>query len=221
LATHHLRRWVVWLGTPESQQPRPGRRSLPQPRSERTIHTYTRSAHAFAKWLVVERYMDVDVTEHFTLPKVGKPLIKILEEEDFAALLAACREGQYPQEYVLRNQALLWVLYDTGMRLAGLAKLQMNQLDLRTGLTIAHGKGDKERRIALGANALAALRRYLHQGRPRLAGERPCERVFLGADGQLTPRGVQEVLRRLRRRCGFSDRRVSAHTFGTPLRCAT
>jgi integrase/recombinase XerD len=92
LETHHLRRWVVWLGTPESQSVRPGR-PAPRPRSKRTLHTYMRSAHAFGKWLVEERYTDVDVTEHFTLPKVGKPLIKILEEEDFAALLAAYHEG--------------------------------------------------------------------------------------------------------------------------------
>ncbi len=37
-----------------------------------------------------------DVTDHFTLPKVGKPLIKILEEEEFQQLLAACEAGQHP-----------------------------------------------------------------------------------------------------------------------------
>ena len=82
--TSHLRAWVVWLGTPESMKRRAGHTSVPL-RSKRTIHTYTRSAHAFGKWLYDEGYTDVDVTDHFTLPKVGKPLIKILEEEDFRA----------------------------------------------------------------------------------------------------------------------------------------
>jgi len=60
--TSHLREWVVWLGTTESVKRRPGRTSV-SPRSKRTIHTYTRSAHAFCKWLHDEGYIAVDVTD--------------------------------------------------------------------------------------------------------------------------------------------------------------
>jgi hypothetical protein len=76
LETSHLREWVVWLGKPESMKRRAGHASVPL-RGKRTIQTYTRSAHAFGKWLYAEEYTDVDITDHFTLPKVDKPVIKI------------------------------------------------------------------------------------------------------------------------------------------------
>ena len=106
--TGHLRRWVVWLASPESVARRRVRTSV-APRSKRTVHTYTRSAHAFCKWLFDGGYTDADVTDHFTLPKFGKPLIKILEEEDFQQLLAAREAGQHPKEYGLRDGAMLWM----------------------------------------------------------------------------------------------------------------
>jgi integrase/recombinase XerD len=170
--TSHLREWVVWLGTPESMKRRPGRASV-SPRGKRTIHTYTRSAHAFGKWLYEETYIDVDVTDHFTLPKVGKPLIKILEEEDFQRLLAACEVSQHPREYAPRDRAMLWLLYDT----------------------------------------LAAIRRYLDHARWSFRESDSSEYVFLGEKGSLTRRGVEQMIRRLKRRCGFTDRRISAHIF--------
>lgn len=210
--TSHLRLWVVWLGTPESMKVRPGRASV-SPRSKRTIQTYTRSAHAFGKWLFDEGYTEVDVTDHFTLPKVGKPLIRILEDEEFQRLLAACEAGQHPREYALRDRAMLWLLYDTGIRLSELATFTFPQLDLRAGVLIAHGKGDKERRIALGSNALAALRRYLDHARPSFRDSDASAYVFLGEKGLLTNRGVEQVIRRLKKRCGFTDRRISAHIF--------
>jgi site-specific recombinase XerD len=218
LETGHLRRWVVWLGTPESQTVRPGR-TAPAPRSKRTIHTYARSAHAFGKWLHEEGLTDHDVTNHFTLPKLGKPLIRILEEDEFARLLLACEVSQYPREYVLRDRALLWVLYDTGIRLAEVAGLTLGSLDLRTGVLTVRGKGDKERRVALGANALAALRRYLDQGRPSLdwtaasSSVARADRLFLGAAGPLSRRGIDQIISRLKRRCGLADRRILPHIF--------
>jgi len=72
---------------------------------------------------------------------VGKPLIKILEEEDFHRLLSACEAGQHPREYGLRDQAMLWLLYDTGIRISELATLTFPQLDMRAGVLVAHGKG--------------------------------------------------------------------------------
>jgi len=74
LETSHRREWVVWLGKPDGMKRRAGHTSVPL-RGKRTIQTYTRSAHAFGKWLYAEQYTDVDITDHLTLPKVDKPLM--------------------------------------------------------------------------------------------------------------------------------------------------
>src|SRR5262249_52381844 len=126
---------------------------------------------AFCRWMFEEGHTEVDITDHFALPKIDKPLITILEEEEFQQLLAACDEGQHAREYALRDQAILWLLYDTGIRLSELATLALRHLDLRTAVITVCGKGDKERRIAVGANALAALRRYLDHARPLFASD--------------------------------------------------
>jgi site-specific recombinase XerD len=60
----------------------------------------------------------------------------------------------------------LWLPYDTGIRLSELAQLELRYVDLRTAVIVVRGKGDKERRIAVGANACVALRRYLDHARP-------------------------------------------------------
>lgn len=56
-------------------------------RSERTIQTYARSARAFCHWLVKRRFLTFNPFDDVIFPKVGKPLIKILEEEEFEKLL--------------------------------------------------------------------------------------------------------------------------------------
>ena len=146
-------------------------------------HLHALGARLWQVALRLRDYTDVDITDHFTLPKVGKPLIKILEEEDFQRLLAACEAGQHPREYALRDRAMLWLLYDTGIRISELATLTFPQLDMRTGVLIAHGKGDKERRIALGSNALAAIRRYLDHARSSFRGSDTQRLCLPGREG--------------------------------------
>jgi site-specific recombinase XerD len=114
---------------------------------------------------------------------------------------------------VLRNRAILWLLYDTGTRVSELAAMALAQVDLRTGMVVVHGKGEKERRIAIGANTLAAMRRYLDHGRPALQRSPHESHVFLAPDGPLSVTGVKQVIRRLKLPCEFTGRRLSAHNF--------
>lgn len=210
--TSHLRGWIVWLGTPASSDLRAGRVNI-TPRSKRTVNTYARSAHAFCKWLLEEQHSAVDITDHLVLPKYGKPLIRVLEDDEFAKLLEACEDKQKPRAYTLRDQAILWLMLDTGMRLSEITELTYHQLDLRTGVLIAHGKGDKERRIALGSNALSFLRRYLDHARGEFRDSEISQRLFLGEVGPLTYRGVSQIILRCKRRAGLTDKRISPHIF--------
>lgn len=210
--TSHLRSWVVWLSSPESSDLRPGRVQITQ-RSKRTINTYARSAHAFCKWLYEEGHTSFDVSDHFALPKYGRPLIRILEDEEFAKLLAACEDKRKPRAYTLRDQAILWVLLDTGLRLAEITELSFKNIDMRQALVIAHGKGDKERRIALGSNAMAILRRYLDHARGEFRAGATSDRLFLGEAGPLTYRGISQIILRVKRRAGLTDQRISPHIF--------
>jgi integrase/recombinase XerD len=192
-------------------------------RSERTIQTYARSARAFFHWLVRRETILRNPFDRVTFPKVGKPLIRTIEPEEFERLLVACTPpgevGPLADRAAARNRAILWVLYDTGIRLSELCGLRTGDFDRKHGLITVLGKGAKERRIALGQNCLRHLLYYLERHRPNdeelaewgSAGE---DHLFLSETRTpLTINGVTLLFARLRKRAGITDKRISPHIF--------
>jgi site-specific recombinase XerD len=192
-------------------------------RTERTIQTYARSARAFFHWLVRSETIERNPFERVTLPKVGKPLIRTIEPEEFERLLVACNPpgevGPLADRAAARNCAILWLLYDTGIRLSELCGLRLGDFDRKHGLITVLGKGSKERRIALGQNCLRNLLYYLDRHRPNeeelaewgSAGE---ERLFLSETRTpITINGITLLFARIRKRAGMTDKRISPHIF--------
>jgi site-specific recombinase XerD len=192
-------------------------------RSERTIQTYARSARAFFHWLVRRETIERNPFDRVTFPKVGKPLIRTIEPEEFERLLVACTPpgevGPLADRAAARNRAILWVLYDTGIRLSELCGLRTGDFDRKHGLITVLGKGSKERRIALGQNCLRHLLYYLERHRPgeeELAewGSAGEDHLFLSETRTpLTINGVTLLFARLRKRAGITDKRISPHIF--------
>lgn len=95
-----------------------------------------------------------------------------------------------------RNRAILWVLWDIGIRLAELCGLRLANFDRDKGTIIVHGKGNKERRIALGRNAQHSLLLYIDRYRSNRdqlieLGNPNEDHVFLSEGGYaLTRRGI-------------------------------
>ncbi|HHH39290.1 MAG TPA: site-specific tyrosine recombinase XerD, partial [Sedimenticola sp.] len=108
-------------------------------------------------------------------PRLGRPLPGSLTEREVEALLAApditVAEG-------FRDRAMLEVLYATGLRVSELVGLQLAQLNLNQGLVRVLGKGNKERLVPLGEEALDWLERFFRGPRALLLGGRACEAVF-------------------------------------------
>lgn len=194
-----------------------------KPRAERTIQTYARSARAFLHWLVRREIIERSPFDKVSLPKVGKPLIRIIEPEEFERLLLSCAPpgemGPLADRAAARNRAILWLLYDTGIRLAELCNLHLDDFDRKHGTIIVKGKGAKERRIALGNNCLRNLLYYLDRHRPdeeELAewGSSGEDHLFLSETRlPLTKNGVSLLVKRVRQRAGITDKRISPHIF--------
>jgi site-specific recombinase XerD len=190
-------------------------------RCERTIQTYARSARAFFHWLVRRETIERNPFDRVVFPKVGKPLIRIIEPEEFERLLVACTPpgevGALADRAAARNRAILWVLYDTGIRLSELCGLRTGDFDRKHGLIIVKGKGSKERRIALGQNCLRHLLYYLERHRPgeeELAewGSAGEDHLFLSETRlPLTVNGVTLLFARIRKRAGITGKRISPH----------
>jgi integrase/recombinase XerD len=212
----HLLAWLTNLAT----EPGAKGRKL----SERSVNCYARSVHAFCNWLEAEGYVQVAPSNHVKMPKVGRPLIRIIEFEEFERMLKACTPphevGPTTDMNAARNRAILWLLWDTGIRLAELCDLRLANFDRDKGAIIVHGKGNKERRVALGRNALRSLLLYIDRYRQDrealLALGNPNEdHMFLSEGGYpLTRRGIDMLFQRIRARSDLpKGKRISPHIF--------
>jgi len=192
-----------------------------KPRSERTIQTYARSARAFFHWLIRRETIEGNPFDRVVFPKVGKPLIHTIDAEEFEKLLLACapphETGLFAQRAAVRNRAILWLLYDTGIRVSELIHLRVDDFDRKHGVVTVLGKGAKERRVALGQNCLRNLSYYLDKHRPdeeELAewGSAGEDHVFLSETRQpLTKNGMEMLFKRLKKRAGITGKRISPH----------
>ena len=139
-------------------------------RSERTIQTYARLARAFFHWLVRRGTLEKHPFDCVVFPKVGRPLIQTITDEELEKLLFACappnETGAFAERATVRNRAILWILCDTGIRVSELTNLSVDDLDRKKGVITVLGKGSKERRIALGQNCLRNVVYYLDKHRP-------------------------------------------------------
>ena len=190
-------------------------------RSERTIQTYARSARAFFHWLVRRETIGANPFDRVTFPKVGKPLIQTIDADEFERLLLACapphETGPIAERAAVRNRAILWVLYDTGVRVSELCGLRLADFDRKHSILTVTGKGSKERRIALGNNCLRNLLYYLDKHLPdeeELAewGSAGEDHLFLSETRlPLTKNGVTLLFRRIKERAGITGKRISPH----------
>ena len=133
--------------------------------SARSVARQLSAVKSFYRWLKREGRIADDPALLIERPKLGRPLPKTLSEADVEALLAA---PDLSTPLGLRDRAMLEVLYATGLRVTELVTLTQSQINPRQGLIRVVGKGDKERLVPLGEEALHWLGRYAQEGRPQL-----------------------------------------------------
>jgi integrase/recombinase XerD len=116
----------------------------------------------------------------------------------------------------------LEVLYSTGLRVSELISLRVPDLDSKVGCVRCIGKGDKERIVPVGKNALGMVEKYLRDGRPKLIGKvTGTPTLFVNRRGrQLTRVGVWKILSEYGRRAGLRvplTPHMLRHSFATHL----
>jgi integrase/recombinase XerC len=154
---------------------------------------------SFYRFLVREGLAAGNPARAVSSPKRPKRLPEVLPEAEVAALVEA--PGAEEGALALRDRAFLELLYGSGLRVAELTGLDVEDLDLERGLVRVLGKRGKERIVPFGRPAREALRRWLAEGRPALAdgrgGEGGLPAVFLNArGGRLSARSVARRLDR-------------------------
>jgi integrase/recombinase XerC len=160
------------------------------------------SLRTFFRFLVREGRLKTSPARPLFSPKLEKKIPAHLGEDEMAAFLDVPGEGPA----VLRNRALLELLYATGIRCAELVSLDQDDLDLEGKLVRVLGKGRKERVVPFGGQARDALRAYLA---PRGEERGPVFRNARG--GRLSDRSVRAIVAQ-RVKALAIERRVSPHT---------
>lgn len=155
------------------------------------------SLRSFYKYLEREDERIVNPFIQISLPKTDRPIPNFFYEEELEKLFNIC---DLTDPLGQRNQAIIEVLYATGMRVSECQGLFLEDIDFSIGSILVRGKGRKERYVLFGQFAAIALNRYIDNGRQELLkkSNRSTEGVFLNSRGKaLTVRGIRHILNKL------------------------
>lgn len=166
---------------------------------------------AFYKYLLLEELIDKDPTELIEGPKLGRKLPDVLSYHEIEKLLDAI---DLSKPDGARNRAMLEVLYSSGLRVSELVNLRINNIYFDVGFLRVIGKGNKERLVPIGRDALKYLKIYLEEVRVHVPVQKGSEGIaFLNRRGKKLSRVmVFMVIKDLAARIGLK-KDISPHTF--------
>jgi len=166
------------------------------------------AARSFYRHLVALGQRADNPAADIDLPRRRRRLPRSLSLGEVERLIDAAN-GTTPRSF--RDRALVELLYGAGLRVSEAVGLERAGIDLEERTVRCVGKGDKERVVPLGSQAVETLRRYLARGRPYL-DRRHRPELFLNAQGgPLTRGGAFLILRRLAAKAGLDPERIHPH----------
>jgi site-specific recombinase XerD len=200
-----LRRWVAQLAT----------RDL----ARSTIARRVAAVRRYYAWLHRRHVVEVDPTVGLRAPAGGSRLPRVLRQDELDVLLdrpPAAIDDDAPHRR-WRDDAVLELLYGSGLRVAEVCGLRRADVDLAAGTVRVLGKRSKWRQVPLTPGAVEALDAWLRDGRSQLESpESPDESVFLNLRGRtLTPRDCARIIDR--RAVDPTHPHALRHTFATHL----
>jgi integrase/recombinase XerD len=167
------------------------------------------SFRRFYRYQVREGHLREDPTAQIAMPKVGRSLPRSLTEEEVEALLAAPAVSD-PLGH--RDRTMLEVLYATGLRVSELVNLKLVQVGLNQGVLKIVGKGNRERMIPLGEEAVQWIQQFLQGPRVEILLERQTDFLFPTRRGdRMTRQAFWHIIKRYARKAGVS-KHLSPHT---------
>ncbi|MCB0491905.1 MAG: site-specific tyrosine recombinase XerD [Cyclobacteriaceae bacterium] len=166
---------------------------------------------AFYKYMIYEELLDKDPTVLIEGPKLGRKLPDTLSYIEIEQLLEAI-DLSTPEG--ARNRAMLEVLYSSGLRVSELVDLRMNNVYFDVGFLRVVGKGNKERLVPVGKDALKFLTIYKDQIRVHIPVQKDFESyMFLNRRGKkLTRVMIFTIIKGLAAKIGLK-KIISPHTF--------
>lgn len=192
--------------------------------TNRSIARQVTTLRSFFAYLVEQGELTANPSDLLISPKVGASLPKYLDSRSVAQLLETPATNN---DIGLRDRAMIDLLYATGMRVSELVKMRVGDLDESGGVVRVIGKGNKQRLIPVGRDALKSIERYQIEQRPSLLRGRVSPYLFVTARGTaMTRQGFWKLLRGYGKQAGIISEygrkgalspHVLRHTFATHL----
>jgi integrase/recombinase XerC len=213
-----LRRYVAFLG----QRRGAGRRVY----ARRSIARKLSALRSMLEWAVLNDLIASNPAEGLTPPKLDRPLPRVLREAEVSRLMEL---PPVDDAEGTRDRAILELLYGSGLRVAEMCALDLDDVDLQHRTIRVMGKGRKERQVPIGEVAARAVEVYVSGARPKLRARGSLEErgaapdraaLFLGRRGKrLGPRSVRRVMTKYLRAEGMQEHGPHAlrHSFATHL----
>lgn len=191
---HALRAFLHYVANGHKEEGgRWGNPHMTRPVRPRTVKDYHMHLRTFFRWLVAEDVLDVSPVERIPVPISRADQVKPFTEAEIDALLAASKRTKHPR----RDEAILLLLFDTGLRASEVCGLTIGDIDLKGRCATVLGKGNKRRVVYFGKRTVAALWNLLKDR--ELEADEP---LFLADRGvsagePLTRNGLFQLIERL------------------------
>jgi integrase/recombinase XerD len=167
------------------------------------------SFRRFFRYMIREGLMSEDPTAQIAMPKIGRSLPKSLTEAEVDSLLEAPVVSD-PLGH--RDRTMLEVLYATGLRVSELVSLKHNQINFNPGVLRVVGKGNRERLIPLGDEAMRWLQQFVQGPRIEILLERQTDYLFPTRRGdRMTRQAFWHIIKRYAKKAAV-EKELSPHT---------
>ena len=184
--------------------------------NSRTIQRELSSLRSFYRYLIQQGLLTQNPASEVKAPRPDKPLPKVTDAESLARLFTPSDDDPL----LLRDIAIFELIYSSGLRLAELVNIDLDDLDLAQRQVVVTGKGNKTRYLPVGGKAIEAVQRWLPL-RADFCRDPAEPALFVSQRGQrISARNVQMRLRQLIRRQGLEQHlspHMLRHSFATHM----
>ena len=183
----------------------------------RSVAKAISALRSFARFLEDSGFSGVSgLASLLQVPRRVDRLPEVHRKEDVDALLSSIDTDS---ALGIRNRALYELIYSAGLRISEAVGLNTEDLFLAENMARVTGKGNKERLVVFGPEALHWLKRYLKEARPELQGIRKTKALFLARNGKrLSRKGIWKNYKPIAIKAGLSTKlHTMRHTFATEL----
>lgn len=179
---------------------------LAETREASTVLTRHKGLRRFVRWLVVKGELDSDPMLGLEQPIPSDKPVPLVSDDEIKRLLKTCDSREFVDR---RDEALIRLLLDAGLRIRECAAIALADLDLDAEVVVVTGKGNRIRAVPFGARTARALDQYLRRRGAHPKARSPA--LWLGQRGPLSRDGIDHMLRVRAERAGIE--RLHAHRF--------